>query len=693
MSAAILFDPFVPAALLPAAAAVALLLITVVVIRRGRGWLLRALAIASLLLALANPNVLREHRQPRPDTAVVVVDDSLSQSIGSRRTETEDGLAALEAALAALPDLTVQVVRSAAGEARGETRLFAAAERALQEERAERLAAVFLLTDGQVHDTPASVPAWLRAPLHVLLTGAPGEIDRRIGIDRAPAFGLINETVEIAYRIEDLGVKASSGTARVRIRVDGNEVETADALADRPLTVQVPLRHAGPTVVEFEAEPLQGEVSDINNRAAVVINGVRDRLRVLLISGQPHPGERTWRNLLKSDPAVDLVHFTILRPPDKDDATPLRELSLIVFPVQELFEDKLNEFDLLIFDRYVVRGILPNAYFERIANYVRQGGAMLVSVGPEYAGPYSIFRTPLADVLPVRPTGRIFEQAFRPQVTAIGRRHPVTSGLPGESVAGDAGDDEGGSPAWGQWFRTIDGELRGGNELMTDAAGRPLLVLDKVDEGRVAQLLSDQIWLWARGYDGGGPHAELLRRLAHWLMKEPELAEESLKASVVDDRLKIARRSLEDGNVDVTVTGPEGLKTSVTLIDGTDGIARGEMPVHGSGLYRIEDSNHTAFAASGRVNPPELSDLRATAERLHEVASRTGGGIAWLSEGLPELRRTAPGRDAAGRGWLGLKRNEATVLTGVTEVPLLPAFVLLTAALVLLAGAWWREGR
>ena len=97
------------------------------------------------------------------------------------------------------------------------------------------------------------------------------------------------------------------------------------------------------------------------------INGVRDRLRVLLVSGEPHAGERTWRNLLKSDASVDLVHFTILRPPEKQDGVPVDELSLIAFPTRELFIEKIEDFDLIIFDRYRRRGILPSLYLENIA--------------------------------------------------------------------------------------------------------------------------------------------------------------------------------------------------------------------------------------------------------------------------------------------------------------------------------------
>ena len=190
----------------------------------------------------------------------------------------------------------------------------------------------------------------------------------------------------------------------------------------------MPIPHAGPNIVEVEASPLEGELTPVNNRAVVSIDGVRDKLRVLLVSGEPHAGERTWRNLLKSDASVDLVHFTILRPPEKQDGTPINELSLIAFPTRELFQQKISEFQLIIFDRYARQGVLPMIYFDNIAKYVRDGGAVLIAAGPDYASPTSIWRTPLDVILPAEPSGDVTEQPFRATLTDAGKRHPVTRG-------------------------------------------------------------------------------------------------------------------------------------------------------------------------------------------------------------------------------------------------------------------------
>jgi hypothetical protein len=443
------------------------------------------------------------------------------------------------------------------------------------------------------------------------------------------------------------------------------------------------LEHAGQTLLELEVDPQKDELSTVNNKSVVSINGVRDRLKVLLVSGQPHAGERVWRNLLKSDPAVELVHFTILRTPEENDFTPLRELALISFPVTELFEVKLPEFDLIVFDRYTIRDILSPTYFINIENYLREGGAVMLAVGPGFAGDSSLFLTTFGAVMPGQPTGKVLEQGFRPGFTEKGKRHPVTAPLRNPS----------GKIDWGRWFRQVDVKAARGTTLLNGVDKKPLLILDRVGKGRVAQLMSDHIWLWSRGFEGGGPHAALLRRLAHWLMKEPDLEEERLTAKVSDDQITIERRSLEVAPPEVTVTSPSGKPRKIELKPAGEGIARAEVTVDESGLFRINDGRLSTLAAVGPSNPLELADLRATDEILAPVARATGGGVNWITDGLPTVRRTKTDKDTSGKGWIGLRRNGAFVVSGVSQIPLMTGFVILVLLLGGLTAAWWREGK
>lgn len=683
------FGPLLPWPAIAVLAAAAMLVAGLVLALRARGGWWRVLALALLVLALANPSIVAERRDPRADVLVVAIDRTASQEIGERPGRTEAAVAALDEKLARMPDLTVQrVVVSGRGLSGAEdgTRLLAAVREALVDVPEHRLAGVIAITDGQVHDVEAAMAAERRpAPFHVLLTGERGEQDRRLRIARAPSFGMVDKTVTVTLEVIDPAA-APGSTATVLVGIDGAEATPLSVPVNQEHSIEVPIEHGGQTILEFAAEPGSHELVLDNNRAVIAVNGVRDRLRVLLVSGEPHAGERTWRDILKSDPSVDLVHFTILRPPEKQDGTPIRELSLIAFPIRELFELKLADFDLIIFDRYRRRGVLPRMYMQNIAQYVRNGGALLEASGPTFASRLSLARTPIGDVLPAQPTGGVVEQGFRPRVTGLGERHPVTAGLAG------AGED-GAEPTWGRWFRQIEARDVRGHVVMSGDAERPLLVLDRVGEGRVAHLLSDHLWLWSRGYEGGGPQAELLRRTAHWLMREPDLEEDVLRAFARGDQLEIDRRTLDGALAPVRVTGPDGKSRDVELEEAGPGHGTATMQVERPGLYRLGDGVRTALVAVGALNPIELSDVAATEDRLRPLVEATGGGMQWIAgDGMPALRRVSTERAASGRGWFGLRLNGDYVVTGVLTIPALPAALALLLLLGTLMLAWRREG-
>jgi hypothetical protein len=675
----------------------ALLLLALGLWRRAGGVWWRGAVALMLLLILVNPSLIQEKRSPLRDVAVIVLDESPSQQIGDRMSASEAALKALAERLGRERGLDLRVIRAGKpqpGAGDDGTRLFTALGRAMTDIPRQRLAAVIMITDGQVHDLPAgdvaAAAAELGAPLHVLLSGRANEGDRRLVVAQAPSFGLVGKEIPLSIRVEDLPARPGAAEAQARItwRKDGGPPQQLMVPIGKDVPLSIPIDHGGPNVLEIEVEPGPQELTLANNRAAVVVNGVRDRLRVLLVTGEPHAGERVWRNILKSDPSVDLVHFTILRPPEKQDGTPIRELSLIAFPIRELFDVKLDEFDLIIFDRYNRRGnIIPQAYIENVVRYVRKGGAFLEAAGPSFGTPMSLFRTPLGEILPTEPTGNVFEEGFRPRLTDAGRRHPVTEDLPG---AGQPGQ----TPGWGRWFRQVEARVHNGTAVMNGERGDPLLVLDRVGKGRVAQLMSDQMWLWARGFEGGGPQAELLRRLAYWLMKEPDLEENDLRAAIEGDRLVVTRQSLEPDDRPVTVTMPDGTTRSLTLTPDRGGRSTGALTIAQMGLYRVSDGTHTALAAVGPLNPVEFADVRATPDKLGPLARASGGGVFWIGSGtIPEVRRVSAGRIAAGHNWMGLRENGDYVVAGFSEVPLLPGLAALLLAIGLLIAAWRREGR
>jgi hypothetical protein len=684
----IAFAPLVATQILWAAIAAAALFALVLFVSRSRGAAVRALALALIALALANPSFTREDRDPLTSIAAVVVDKSPSQNFGDRMQQTEAARAKIVEQLHRIPGLEVRVIE--AGEADGETdgtRLFTALNSTLADVPSDRFAGVIMITDGRVHDVPADTGSLgFSAPVHALVTGHGDERDRRVALIAAPRFGIVGQPQTITYRVEDQG--AHESTAQVTVRRDGDVIETRNVPIGTAQSVTVPIPHGGQNIVEIEASPLAGELTQVNNRVVVSIDGVRDKLRVLLVSGEPHAGERTWRNLLKSDPSVDLVHFTILRPPEKQDGTPINELSLIAFPTRELFQQKIDDFQLIIFDRYARQGVLPIIYFDNITRYVRDGGAVLVAAGPDYASSTSIWRTPLDAILPAEPSGNVTNRAFRAELTDLGQRHPVTRGLEGS-------EDK--PPHWSEWFRVVDTRSATGTTIMQGPDAKPLLVLSHEGEGRVALLLSDHIWLWARGFEGGGPHLDLLRRLSHWLMKEPDLEEEALRLTVSGHDLLVRRQTMADQVADVTLTSPSGAARTLKLDAKKPGVWESSVSANELGLWRATDGKLNALINVGPANPREYAEVTSTTQVLAPLANATGGDARRLEDGgglnVPRIVAVRSASTYKGDDWLGLKMSDASVVRGVGVLPVFAGLLGLLLLLGSIAGTWVREGR
>ena len=687
------FLPFVSWPVLWALALFGVLLFALLLWRAQRGAVLRALSYALLLLAIANPHLKQEDRQPLNDVLAVVVDDTQSQSVAGRDQRTEVVRKELEDRLKPFPNLDVRWIHStstATDSDRDGTMLFTDLAKGLADVPPDRLAGVIMLTDGNVHDVPGNAASLgFDAPVHALITGKPGEFDRKLEVLRAPRFGLVGGEQPIELKVTET-TPSNAPSVKLTITREGEAFPTIkNVRVGQKVEIPVKVDHGGPNIVEIEAEAAPGEISTVNNRVVLTVEGVRENLRVLLVSGEPHAGERTWRNMLKSDAAVDLVHFTILRPPEKQDGTPINQLSLIAFPTRELFQEKLDQFDLIIFDRYQRRGVLPLLYLENVAHYVERGGAVLVSAGDDYASPLSLYRTPLGDVLPAAPSGRVVEEPFKPALTELGQKHPVTRGLPG--ATGD-------QPTWGRWFRVVDAEPQEAEVLMKGAEDKPLLVLGKRGQGRVALLLSDHIWLWARGFEGGGPYTDLLRRLAHWLMKEPDLEEETIKATSRGQTLTVERRSIKDAIEDAKVTAPSGKEETITLDKVEPGLWQKSITAGEQGVYRVSSGKLASVVTVGNANVKELASLTATDAALSPLLTETGGGSFWLGRTqadaapLPRIVMLRGGHVMHGADWLGLHKREAYHVEGVRLFPLFSGFLALALLLGMISVTWFREG-
>ncbi|MCO5065099.1 MAG: glutamine amidotransferase [Rhizobiaceae bacterium] len=661
---------------------------------RQRGGWLRLAALTALAAALANPVLLDEQRDPLKSVVALIVDRSQSQDIGDRKAQTDEAVAQLQERLARFNQFEVRTIDAAqagAADERSETHLFSALDSAFQDVPPSRVAGAIMVTDGQVHDLPQPSTV-LEAPLHALITGQADEFDRRIRLERSPRFGIVGKPLDLTYRV--IATNNVTGPVDVRVSVNGERVGTERAFIGQEMPLQITLPTAGRNIVELAIDPVEGELTAANNRTVALIDGIRENLRVLLVSGEPHAGERTWRNLLKSDASVDLVHFTILRPPEKQDGTPINELSLIAFPTRELFVERINDFDLIIFDRYQHRDVLPILYYDYIAEYVEKGGALLIAAGPEYAGESSIANTPLMAALPGLPTGDVVEEGFYPRLTDLGKRHPVTRGLEGSGQE---------PPKWSRWFRLVGIDQPTGEVVMKGPDDRPLLVLARKGEGRVGMFLSDQGWLWARGFEGGGPHVSLYRRLAHWLMKEPELEEERLTADSRGMTLNIHRQTMSEDPGPAAVITPSGKRLSLPMTSAEPGVFTGSATVDEIGLYQVANGELTALAHVGPVNAPEFADVVSTEEALRPAALRSGGSVQRLAaEGisslgssisLPNIVPVRADATASGNDWIGLRTTDDSVLRSVSRVPLFGGFLGLALLLLAIGAMWFKEGR
>lgn len=683
------FLPLIPLHILFILGGILILLcgLSFILFRKSLLW--RLIAITAVLLVLANPSLLEEERKMAKDTAVIVVDHSKSQKTNDRIEKTDSALSNLKKQFSNIENLDLRIVDvgGALDSLERETHLFKPLDQAISDIPPRRRAGVIFITDGQVHDIPEREEQFKEyGPVHVLLSGDKKEQDRKLELINAPSYGIVGQNTKVVFKITDTHPDKDYPYATLRVSSPGQAPIIQEVAVNEEHSFSFKIDHAGQNILELAAQKKDGEHSVANNKTALVINGIRDRLRVLLISGQPYIGERTWRNFLNADPGVDLVHFTILRPPSALNFVPKEEMSLIPFPMHELFEEKIYDFDLIIFDRYRLNGIMLGQYFKNIAQYVEQGGAFLESSGPDFSGDRSIYNTALKDILPLAPSGTLKEKEFKPTLTELGKRHPVTSTLPAEMD-------------WGPWMRQIDTYYKNGDILLNGIDDRPLLVLDHVKKGRVAHITSDQIWLWAKTYKNkqGGPYTDLLRHIVHWLMKEPSLEENALHLQIRENQIFIKAHNLYETKepYSVTVTKPNGKKQELILKETETGWLETTYTADEIGVYAFDNGEHTYYGIIGDLNPPELLDLIGTAKKMEPVTKASNGSISWLEDTTtPTIRMIEQGRSSfSGKRWIGLKRNNDYTVTSYKETHLIPSWLSLFMLVFVLIFAWWRESQ
>jgi len=402
----------------------------------------------------------------------------------------------------------------------------------------------------------------------------------------------------------------------------------------------------------------EGEALAQNNQRSFVLKVIRDRVRVLLVVGRPSWDVRFLRQLLKKDPNVDLISFFILRTPGDDPHSSQDELSLIPFPTQEIFQEQLKTFDLVIFQNFNHRPYRMSQYLDGIASYVRDGGAFAMLGGDQSfsAGDYA--GTPIEDILPVSLVAlggltAADETPVQLKLTDAGRRHPMT-----ELVAGAAQNEQ----AWARLPKlpglNTTGPLKGGAQvLLQSSENRPVLVVGEAGRGRVLALLTDSSWYWsflAAGEELGPRAYETFWHSAiRWLVRDPALT---------PMRVAAERPSFEPGtelpSLDIQVRGSDygaaaGAQVMVVVSSAedpvarpmgsataaADGSARVVLPPLGPGAYKA-----TAFARRPGGPPMTSPSARSPVEPSTSVIGEAEEAFV-VAPSARELIEAAPRPD------------------------------------------------
>ena len=672
------FYPFIPINLLLILILLSLSVIFIGFKLKAPGNIFRATLICLIILSIANPTMVSENRENIPDTVALILDLSPSQNINNRKSLAQSSYNSIKTELEKINNLDI---RSKTINGKKGSKLFEPLASMVGDISSDRVAGAIIITDGQIEDAPSILENYnFKAPVNIILTGEKEEKDRRLIIESSPRFGIVGEEIKIDIKVED--ISANTPNALVTINMNDEIEQSRSIPIGEVVTITMPLERAGITSLNIEVEPGKEELTLQNNKSVIEINAIRERLKVMLVSGEPNMGLRSWRNLLNSDPSVDLVHFTILRPPNKQDLTPVGELSLIPFPSRELFQANLNDFDLIIFDQYHLRGILPQFYLKNVVEYVVNGGALLDASGPEYAGPYSLSLSPLQNILPTEPTGDIIVQEFIPIMTKDGERHPVTANLKDDINSN-----------WGPWYRMVEGLTIAGDVLLEGPDARPLLVLNRVGQGRVAQILSDQSWVWTKSGANKGPQADLLRRLVHWLMKEPELEENELSAKIDNDTILVTKNSLNLDKKPIISTSPDNIKEEIVLEDIGRGKQIGKILSPQEGTWKFSSGNSQISLIVGNSNSSEYLDVRTTDNIVKPIVSYTSGSINWINneKNIPKIKQIQKNKLTDNSKNIQLIKNEKYYVKNIQQSSLTPWYFVLIFSLILLFLSWYRE--
>jgi uncharacterized membrane protein len=411
---------------------------------------------------------------------------------------------------------------------------------------------------------------------------------------------------------------------------------------------------------------LSEELIEENNQKAFFTDVIINKIRVLHVAGSPSWDVKFLRKALKRNPSIDLVSFYILRDPSDLVFASESELSLIPFPVNEIFSKELDTFDVVIFQDFHFQpyGIF-GFHLKNLKDYVsKDGGAFLMIGGSNSFNSGDYGRTVISDILPVELdylpktlSETISNQEFQPELTDIGKNHPITRIIPNK----DENERHWNDMPELESLNIVKGLNPSAMPLLQTPEGQPILAIENVDSGKVAAFMSDSSWRWnfVLGSEGNvSPHYEKFwNRLFLWMLNDPELRDIKVKTDKPiynpgeNAKIEIStleedfinpngRHSLtypngEEEEIELERTSPNGLSAKVGV--GEDGIHKISInPDRESSLYKELNSSEAIFI----VEPPENEIRGPTANEniLKSIAEQTGGKYITTDQGLEELK-------------------------------------------------------
>ncbi|MEL6341857.1 MAG: glutamine amidotransferase [Myxococcota bacterium] len=706
---------------------------------RGRGGLrvieliAWALALVVLTVALCEPVWLEDSGRTEEGKVVVLIDRSASMDVreeGVSRSASVDGiLSTVQGTVGTSVEVfsfsdDVQAGVPAAYDGQGTNigvALAAVADRYLGQD----LRGIVLISDGidrgalrkdlaevgeDVSAAVAIAPE-LPGPLTVYQVGSAERLhDEAITEVVTGGFAFLRTPFTLTARLRG----TPGDTLPVTLSREGRLVDTRDVTLGEDGSGEVNFQVTPTAVGRFAWElAIPVDPADAvpgNNTYPVVIRVVRDRTRVLQVSGSPSYDQKFLRLFLKEDPSVDLVSFFILRTREDFGAGwNADELSLIAFPYQRLFNEELETFDLVVLQNFNYAPYFEYeamALLENIASYVRDGGALVMTGGDRSFDLGRYGNTPISSILPVRlgvSNKMASEEPFQPQLTAAGRNHPITRIVLERDGDADAWDTLPNMDG----FNFTGGLVPGSAVLLEHPTAReasgervPILAVREVEEGRVMSLAVDASWRWSfsEAAEGRGNQVYLRfwKNALRWLVADPEdrrvvvvpSRENVLMGSEV--RLTVKVRDAGYGPVEGktakgVVVMPDGTEAPFEVISGPTGEAATTFTPTMQGAHRVRvqtgaaaaERGETVFAVSAR--DPELLDIVPDGKFLSRLAEAYG----------PQGRFFGPGDDGQPLLNDGAERNVPEKReVALASAPLISLWFGLFASL-----AWWVRRR